>query len=153
MPLISKWTSYDAVISSEFKRQAVNGSVNYTHIARNILGNDADSLDIESMRKYISNNFKYTKSNVNNPKILFYDLETSLCRAEVLTFWPREMYVSGHDLIDEPRIISVAWSWLHEDKIHDLTWDDGDDYNLTDKFLDVFNSADFYEQLLLEIKK
>lgn len=141
---VSQWAKYDEKII-EVLKDPNNDDLGYSDISKEVLGKSHTYQDVDLLRTYIRRNFGHlrsTKPKSKRPKILVYDLETSLCRAEVLTFWPREMYVSGHDLIDQPRIISVAWAWLEDDKVKDLVWDDGDDRELVEKFAEVYNSAD-----------
>jgi len=72
--------------------------------------------------------------------ILIYDLETPRLKAWV--WWSGKQYV--HDIIDEPKIISVSWKWAGEDEIYDLNWDltTKDDEHLVKTFVDEFNRAD-----------
>lgn len=73
-------------------------------------------------------------------KILIYDIETPRLKAYV--WWSGKQYV--HDIIDEPKIISIAWKWLGEDKVYDLHWDlkTKDDEVMVKQFVDVYNEAD-----------
>ena len=91
----------------------------------------------------------------NGPrKVLIYDLETSRVLADV--WWAHKQYVSHDQLMEEPRIITVAWKWLDEDKVYTDRWDDvraeniagydvsgwGCDKGLTERFAKVYNEAD-----------
>lgn len=77
----------------------------------------------------------------NPPKIMIYDIETSLCKAHV--WWPGKQYVGHKQLLEEPKIITVAWKWLGEDKVQHLTWDkDQSDKQLMIDFLAEYNKAD-----------
>lgn len=80
--------------------------------------------------------------NITNPsKILIYDIETPRLRADV--WWSGKQFVNGNDIIDEPKIITVAWKWLGENKVHTTTWDkDHDDKKLMELFLEEYNKAD-----------
>jgi len=118
---------------------------NVTHTAVEL----AERLNMEytdSVRRCLShfiNNTLYP--NVNNdtdsPKILIYDIETSLC--EFTAFWTGKQYVGHNQLRSEPRIITVAWKWFGDSKVYDLEWDENqNDYELMKKFLQIYNSAD-----------
>lgn len=78
----------------------------------------------------------------SNPnKILIYDIETS--RGVAKLWWSGKQYVNGNQFIEEPQIISIAWLWLGEDKIHELHWDmeTHSDKEMMRKFLPIYNSA------------
>lgn len=81
------------------------------------------------------------KNTINASKILIYDIETS--RAEFKLFWTGKQYVPVHAMTKEPRIISISWNWLGEDKVHDLTWDKHQsDKEMLTIFLKEYNKAD-----------
>jgi DNA polymerase elongation subunit (family B) len=83
---------------------------------------------------------RYAK-DTDNPRVLVYDIESSLC--EFTAFWTGKQYVGYKQLRNEPRIITVAWKWLGEDKIYELEWDENkSDKELMEKFASVYNSAD-----------
>lgn len=80
--------------------------------------------------------------NENLPfKILIYDIETS--RGVFKAFWTGKQYLGYKSMVKEPKIISISWKWLGEDKIHHLTWDkDQSDKDMVKEFLVHYNSAD-----------
>lgn len=81
--------------------------------------------------------------NVTNPaRILIYDIETPRLRAEV--WWSGKQFVNGMDIIDEPKIISISWKWLGDDKVHAAHWDleTQDDKEMMEIFADEYNKAD-----------
>ena len=82
------------------------------------------------------------EENIVNPaKILIYDIETS--RATFKRFWTGKQYIGHYDMIEEPKIISIAWKWLGSDEVEFLTWDkEHDDKKMIVKFLEVYNDAD-----------
>ena len=42
----------------------------------------------------------------------------------------------------EPKIISISWKWVGDDKIHSLTWDEEQcDFKMVQSFLKEYNSA------------
>lgn len=81
------------------------------------------------------------KKNIVNPnKILIYDIETTRMKAWV--WWSGKQYVSADQLIDEAKIITIAYKWLGEDEITVLTWDEYDSDELMVKtFLKEYNKA------------
>ena len=74
-------------------------------------------------------------------RVMVYDIETSRVTAKV--WWTGKQYVGHKQLTEEPKIISISWKWLGEDKIHALTWDkDHCDKKMLTKFLAEYNTAD-----------
>lgn len=74
-------------------------------------------------------------------KILTYDIETSRSKADL--WWTGKQYVGHHQISENPRIISIAWKWMHEDKVESVKWDkDMDDKDLLRAFLKAYNEAD-----------
>ena len=74
-------------------------------------------------------------------RVMIYDIETSRVNAKV--WWTGKQYVGHKNLTSEPKMISVSWKWLGEDKIHALTWDkDHCDKKMIEEFMVEYNSAD-----------
>ena len=88
---------------------------------------------------------KTSGSNVAFPvkaKLLIYDVETTLLRAEV---WNTgKTYIRHDQLMDETQFITIAYKWLGDDQVHCITWDNKNknDKQLVKEFLKVYNSAD-----------
>lgn len=81
------------------------------------------------------------KNRVNPSKILIYDIETS--RAEFKLFWTGKQYVPYSAMKKEPKIISISWKWLGEDKVNSLSWDKNQcDKEMLECFLKEYNSSD-----------
>lgn len=81
------------------------------------------------------------KNIVTPSKVMVYDIETS--RIKFWGWWTGKQYVGHNQVIDEPKIITVSWKWLGEDKIHYLTWDKNhSDEKLMKDFLKEYNKAD-----------
>lgn len=140
--MVSKWSAYDAEIQKVLLNQD-NFDLGYSDLAREVLGSGATYRDIDLLRTYIRRNFGHLRSSnmSKEPKILVYDLETSLVRAEV--FWTGKQYIHHSQLIDEPKIITVAYKWIGKDKVHYLTWDEKQcDKKLVEEFLVSYNAAD-----------
>ena len=77
----------------------------------------------------------------NDFRVMVYDIETSRVTAKV--WWTGKQYVGHKQLTEEPKIISISWKWLGEDKIHALTWDKNHcDKKMLGKFLAEYNTAD-----------
>lgn len=75
------------------------------------------------------------------PKVLIYDIETSLIPATV--WWTGKQYVSHNQLMGEAKIITIAYKWLGDEKVYILKWDkDQSDRELITKFIEVYNEAD-----------
>ena len=78
----------------------------------------------------------------NKFKRLFFDIETS---PNVVYAWRIGYNISlqPHDIITERRIISIHYSWEHEDKVHHLTWDSNQcDKAMLTEFIKVINQSD-----------
>lgn len=81
--------------------------------------------------------------NVTDPrKILIYDIETS--QAETKVWWSGKQYVNGKRFTKMPKIISICWKFLGDDKIYEEHWDleTHDDKEMLEKFLKDYNEAD-----------
>lgn len=101
------------------------------NVTKRTVRNWANKLDLNIMVKNIENPFK----------VLVYDIET--CRVPAMVFWTGKTYINHRQLREEPKIISISWKWLGEDKVHSLTWSkDHCDETLMRKFLPIYNSAD-----------
>lgn len=78
----------------------------------------------------------------NKPKkILFYDIETS---PNIVFSWRigRDIDLSPENIINERKIICISYKWQGDTKIHSISWDNGDDKKLIEKFAEIVNSAD-----------
>ena len=93
------------------------------------------------IRKYAKElSISVKASNIVNDKIMVYDIETS--RAEFKLFWTGKQYVPHTAMKKEPKIISVAWKWIGQDKVHSLNWDKNHcDKKLMIDFLKQYNKA------------
>ena len=77
----------------------------------------------------------------NDFKVMVYDIETSRVTAKV--WWTGKQYVGHKQLLEEPKIISISYKWLGEDKIYALTWDKNHcDKDMITKFMAEYNKAD-----------
>ena len=82
-----------------------------------------------------------TKNIINPARIMIYDIET--CRVRAWVWWTGKGYTNHNNLIDEPKIITISWKWLGEEKIHYVTWGkDHCDKQLMIDFLKEYNQAD-----------
>lgn len=115
----------------ESREEAQEKLAKYFNVTERTIRKWANKLEIGLM----------TKNIVSPNKILIYDIETTRVKAWV--WWSGKQFVSGDSLIDEPKIITIAYKWLGEDDITVLTWDEkSSDKQLLEKFLKVYNSAD-----------
>jgi uncharacterized protein YprB with RNaseH-like and TPR domain len=78
------------------------------------------------------------------PKILFYDIETSPALAWI---WHTGKQWVGHDQLKDERkfdIICICYRWAHESKIHSLDWDYAkqDSAAMIEEFSYIVNQAD-----------
>ena len=80
--------------------------------------------------------------DVTDPmKIMVYDVESSQINAKI--WWGGKQFVNHTQLKSETKVITVAWQWLGENKIHTLVWDENhNDKELLTKFAEEFNKAD-----------
>lgn len=81
-------------------------------------------------------------NNVSNPnKILIYDIETG--RIPAMVWWTGKQYIGHNQLLEEPKIITIAYKWLGENDVKYLTWDKNHcDKDMLKEFLKVYNKAD-----------
>lgn len=94
-----------------------------------------------TIRRYAKElNLSVKASNIIDEKIMVYDIETS--RTEATLWWTGKQYINHKQLRTEPKIISIAWKWIGEDKVSYLTWDKNHcDKIMLDKFLKHYNKA------------
>jgi uncharacterized protein YprB with RNaseH-like and TPR domain len=87
---------------------------------------------------HLNSSWQYTA----NDKILVYDIETSRLTANL--WWTGKQYVNYKKVTSEPKIISISWKWVGDDKVHSATWDkDHCDKKMVEKFLEFYNKASF----------
>ena len=73
-------------------------------------------------------------------KVLVYDIETS--RVPALVWGTGKTYIRHSQLRGRTKIISIAWKYVGEDKVHHLTWDKNHcDKKMLEKFLKHYNNA------------
>jgi uncharacterized protein YprB with RNaseH-like and TPR domain len=86
---------------------------------------------------------KPTFKNIENTKILFYDIEVSYGLARA---W-RPSYktsISYSDFKIHPKIICISWKWNNSDEVNTVRWDKNhDDKELLKLFISELNKADF----------
>jgi hypothetical protein len=77
-------------------------------------------------------------------KRLFFDIETSRFVFLVKDWAVRyDRRLTYEDVVKESKIICLSYKWEHEDKVHNLRWDENlDDKQLLLDFVDIINSAD-----------
>lgn len=119
----------------------------YTDVARLLIKKDKQFsfMRFRNLRRVVER--AYTKLDNTKPKIMVYDIETSRNIAEV---WNTGKTYIGHTAMrTETKIVTVAWKWLGESKIHYLRWtrdesveEGGCDEELIRDFIKEYNSAD-----------
>lgn len=115
----------------ESKKLAQESLSNYYDVSERTIRGWANKIGVGVM----------THNITNVSKILIYDIETS--RAEFKLFWTGKQYVPVDAMTKEPKIISISWNWLGEDKIYDLAWDKNhSDEDMIKEFLTHYNQAD-----------
>jgi len=74
-------------------------------------------------------------------KRVFFDIETS---PNIGFFWRTgyNLTIQPHDIIKERAIICICWKWENDNKVHSLSWKDGDDKEMLEKFSKVMVEAD-----------
>ncbi|HRZ86159.1 MAG TPA: ribonuclease H-like domain-containing protein [Candidatus Paceibacterota bacterium] len=74
-------------------------------------------------------------------KRLFYDIETSY---NIGKFWRAgyNLNINHNDIIHERAILTIAWKWEGDDTVHFETWNNGDDKELVQKFVNLMYEAD-----------
>lgn len=113
------------------KEQAQEQLAKRYNVSERTIRKWANSLDLNIM----------DKNKVNTAKVMIYDIETSRVKAKV--FWTGKQYIGHDQLMDEPKIISISWKWVGEDKVKHLTWDeDHNDREMLFHFLLEYNKAD-----------
>lgn len=77
----------------------------------------------------------------NKFKRLYFDIETS---PNIVFSWNigYKLNLMHDSIIKERRIICICYKWEHENKVHSLTWNKGDDKEMLIKFVAVMNIAD-----------
>jgi uncharacterized protein YprB with RNaseH-like and TPR domain len=101
---------------------------------------DMSERNVRNMAK--SMNLYSVWQNTANDKILVYDIETSRLSADL--WWTGKQYVNYKQVTKEPKIISISWKWIGEDKVYAATWDENQcDKLMLEKFLKYYNEASF----------
>lgn len=83
--------------------------------------------------------------NIKTPKILFIDIETS---PNIVYSWVvgRKINLNYENIIEERKIICVAWKWNTEKQIHSISWDrltfSNNDKHILQVITPIINEAD-----------
>jgi hypothetical protein len=90
------------------------------------------------------------KAEVREPRILLYDLETSLQTVAVFQLGGND-WIQPQNIIQERHILTAAWQWLGEDKVHAVSLlddpkryqkDPHDDYHVVKTLHEIMSQAD-----------
>jgi len=79
-------------------------------------------------------------SDIVDDKVITYDIETSRIKVDV---WNTgKQYINHSQTRSETTIISIAWKYIGQDKVHDLRWDENHcDKKMVAEFLKHYNKA------------
>lgn len=74
-------------------------------------------------------------------KRLFFDIETS---PNIVYSWNigYNLNISYENILTERAVICICYKWEHENTVHSLVWDRGNDKQLLIEFAEILNSAD-----------
>jgi DNA polymerase elongation subunit (family B) len=100
-------------------------------------------LELNKSKRYRVDEFQEKRLILGRrlPKVMIYDIETS--RATFKGWWTGKQFVGSHQIVEEPKIISIAWKWLGTDEVKWLTWDKNhSDKQMLKEFLREYNNAD-----------
>ena len=77
----------------------------------------------------------------NGIKRLYFDIETS---PNVVYSWTigYNLSIDYKNIIKERAIICICYKWEHENKVHSLHWNNGDDYQMIHQFYKILLEAD-----------
>ena len=72
---------------------------------------------------------------------MFWDIETS---PNIMFSWRcgSKIKLDYHNIIQERAIICICWKWEGKKRIYSLTWDEGDDKEMIEKFSEEVKRAD-----------
>lgn len=134
---MAKSVYYDYVVSM------LDEVHNNTTLARIVYEKFNLQADLDSIRRNISDIRSANTFQVKKPiKRLFFDIETSYA---VGWFW-RPSYKTSIDysqITEHAKIICISYKWQHEDKVHNLTWNqDQCDKQMLIDFTKVMLKAD-----------
>lgn len=73
-------------------------------------------------------------------KRLYFDIETSYNKVASFTIG-QKVNIGYENILEERAIICISYKWAHEEKVHTITWDKGDDRQLLIKFIEILNQA------------
>lgn len=115
-------------------------------VLRNILKSRGFKVSLKTCKQALSE----VRNRLNNrptfkeePKILFYDIETSYGLAKAWRpGW--KVKLTQDNFITVPKIICISYKWNYEDTVHTVRWDSNqDDKLLLELFIPELNKADF----------
>lgn len=103
-------------------------------------------ISVDNFRRALSKYFNRQESmeviTTVKPKRLFFDIETS---PNIVYSWRigYNLTITPDNIIDERRIICIAWKWEGEDDTYALHWDEfQNDKQMLVQFINVMNKAD-----------
>lgn len=113
---------------------------------RNILKSRGFKVSLKTCKQALSeirNRLNNRPTFKEEPKILFYDIETSYGLAKAWRpGW--KVRLTQDNFITVPKIICISYKWNYEDTVHTVRWDSNqDDKLLLELFIPELNKADF----------
>lgn len=77
------------------------------------------------------------------PKILFFDIETSPLVANAWGLWPKYLPGGYQAVLQDQRIISAGYKFKGDRDVTVVTWEDGNDYNVARALYNALDKADW----------
>jgi uncharacterized protein YprB with RNaseH-like and TPR domain len=77
------------------------------------------------------------------PRVLFFDIETSPLVANAWGLWPKMLPGGYQAVLQDRSIISVGWKWRGDKYPSVVSWDDGDDSPVVETLHGLLNEADW----------
>ncbi len=102
----------------------------------------AISLETEVVDTRLTDIYQQVIAYKNRPKkILFFDIETSF---NICWSWSigRKISLSDDNILEERKIICICYKWAGDEKTYSLTWKNGDDKEILQKFAKIALTAD-----------
>ena len=102
----------------------------------------AISLETEIVDTRLTDIYEQVIAYKNRPKkILFFDIETSF---NICWSWSigRKISLSDENILEERKIICICYKWAGDEKTYSLTWKNGDDKEILQKFAKIALTAD-----------
>jgi DNA polymerase elongation subunit (family B) len=128
----------------EYAKVKMESTNNNTTIARDIINTFNIDIDLDSVRKNVSNWRDKLKIIAKKQPIkrLFFDIETSYYDVRMWDIgW--NLTANPEQIISQKKVICISYKWQYEDKVHTLTWDNNqNEKKMLEAFIKVMAKAD-----------